>query len=60
MTSELQISRCRLSTEGKEKEAPNLGFIWRERDSESCILFKLEQDKVESQISIIFLVIFLL
>lgn len=26
----------------------------------SCILFKLEQDKVESQISIIFLVIFLL
>lgn len=27
---------------------------------ESCILFKLEQDKVERQISVIFLVIFLL
>lgn len=60
MTSGLQIHRCRLGTEGKEKEAPSLGFIWGERDSESCILFKLEQDKVESQISIIFLVIFLL
>lgn len=51
---------CRLGSEGKEKEAASLGVIWGERDSESCILFKLEQDKVESQISIIFLVIFLL
>lgn len=59
MQERVEINRCR---PGTEKEAPSLDlFGGRERETlESCILFKLEQDKVESQISLIFLVIFLL
>lgn len=60
MTNGVEINRCRPGIEGKEKEAPSLDLFERRVALESCILFKLEQDKVESQISIIFLVIFLL